>query len=154
MRVGGLLPDYGYDAVDSYEVVDPHFTGCLSGLRINGRPHPLTAEAGWKGWSIDDCDGTACGAEVCANNGICQADSIEDYTCTCEGGWAGRNCLSHSLCAANGGCLNGAECDVGEGEVECHCPLGFTGDKCQQGRSLCVVLHLSSCKCLYLFLNR
>ena len=33
--LGGILPDYGYEAVDTYEVVDPHFTGCLSGVANN-----------------------------------------------------------------------------------------------------------------------
>ena len=35
LYLGGILPDYGYEAVDTYEVVDPHFTGCLSGVAIN-----------------------------------------------------------------------------------------------------------------------
>ena len=35
------------------------------------------------------------------------------------------------------GCSNGAECSVVEDEasIKCHCPLGFVGEKCQQGIS-------------------
>ena len=36
----------------------------MRNLRLNGKAYPLTEESGWRGLSIDDCDGTACGGEV------------------------------------------------------------------------------------------
>ena len=36
----------------------------MRNLRLNGKAYPLTVESGWRGLSIDDCDGTACGGEV------------------------------------------------------------------------------------------
>ena len=41
-----------------------NFLGCMRNLRLNGKAYPLTVESGWRGLSIDDCDGTACGGEV------------------------------------------------------------------------------------------
>ena len=41
-----------------------NFLGCMRNLRLNGKAYPLTEESGWRGLSIDDCDGTACGGEV------------------------------------------------------------------------------------------
>ena len=47
------------------ENIDPHFQGCMRNLQLNGKSYPLTPDSGWRGLSILDCDGTACGGEVC-----------------------------------------------------------------------------------------
>ena len=49
------------------------------------------------GWEIEDCDGTACGGEVCRNDGVC---SLKDesgvdpkgYSCECAPPYAGDQC--------------------------------------------------------------
>ena len=61
---GGIMTDYVTPYEDPAEVVDPHYSGCMSNLIVNGQHYPLKLERGWTGWSIGDCDGTACGAEV------------------------------------------------------------------------------------------
>ena len=58
------MTDYESPYEDTAEVSDPHYSGCMSNLVVNGEHYPLTQERGWSGWSIGDCDGTACGAEV------------------------------------------------------------------------------------------
>ena len=58
------MADYISPYEDHAEVIDPHYSGCMSKLIVNGQHYPLTLERGWTGWSIGDCDGTACGAEV------------------------------------------------------------------------------------------
>ena len=67
MYLGGL------ETFDSYypdpDDTDPHFEGCMRNLVLNGKPYPLTVEHGWRGLNIDDCDGTACGGEVCRHEG-------------------------------------------------------------------------------------
>ena len=51
------------------------------------------------------------------------------------------------------GCSNGAECSVVEDEasIKCHCPLGFVGEKCQQGTSLLPTQNRDNCEifCFY-----
>ena len=61
---GGIMTDYVTPYEDPAEVIDPHYSGCMSNLIVNGQHYPLNLERGWTGWSIGDCDGTACGAEV------------------------------------------------------------------------------------------
>ena len=58
------MTDYVTPYEDPAEVIDPHYSGCMSNLIVNGQHYPLNLERGWTGWSIGDCDGTACGAEV------------------------------------------------------------------------------------------
>ena len=67
---GGIMTDYESPYEDTTEVSDPHYSGCMSNLIVNGQHYPLTQERGWSGWSIGDCDGTACGAEVTSISGL------------------------------------------------------------------------------------
>ena len=95
-------------------------------------------DSGWKGLSIDDCDGTACGGEVCLHEGVCvlEENRPEGYNCECLDEFRGRNCEIHSLCEDNGGCQNGATCRVEEerSEVICDCAYGYVGDFCEIGK--------------------
>ena len=131
------MSDFGYNT-DPTEIIDPHFTGCLSNLRINGRPYPIRMDQGWTGWAIEDCDGTACGAEICQHDGTCNVndEAADGYSCECKSDFSGRNCEEHTLCLGGGGCQNGAECAVENGAIKCHCPLGFSGAKCEEGTGL------------------
>ena len=81
----------------------------------------------------DDCDGTACGGEVCKHEGVCNLDEKhpDGYTCDCLDEFKGRNCEIHSLCEDSGGCQNKAECRVESAEVKCDCPYGYLGDFCE-----------------------
>lgn len=117
------------------EDMDPHYQGCMRNLVLNGKSYPLTKDAGWDGFSIDDCDGTACGGEVCQHEGVCNLDDKhpEGYSCDCLDEFRGRNCEIHSLCEDNGGCQNEATCRVEKAEVQCDCNYGFMGDFCETG---------------------
>ncbi len=114
---------------------DPHFKGCMRNLVVNGMAYPLTSSRGWRGIQIDDCDGTACGGEVCQNEGECQLDENKNggYTCECGDSFRGRNCEIHSLCEDSGGCQNGATCRVEKAKVQCDCSFGYMGDFCGEG---------------------
>ncbi len=108
---------------------------------------------------MSDCDGTACGGEVCRNGGECSVVDEEDYECECISPFVGRRCTEHRLCSGARGCHNGGTCRVPteeeegeEGEVRCDCPLGFVGERCQEGgrffkKSL---LFVSSARCCWL----
>ena len=159
----------GLETLDSFypdpENDDPNFMGCMRNLYLNGKAYPLTKvseksyeqcfkaeqiflililllfqESGWNGLSIDDCDGTACGGEVCLHEGVCvlEENRPEGYNCECLDEFRGRNCEIHSLCEDNGGCQNGATCRVEEerSEVICDCAYGYVGDFCEIGKNL------------------
>ena len=134
MYLGGL------ETFDSFypdpENDDPHFIGCMRNMQLNGKSYPLTSEAGWKGLSIGDCDGTACGGEVCLHEGTCMLEENrpEGYNCECLEDFRGRNCEIHSLCEDSGGCQNGADCRVEKAEVICDCKYGFVGHFCETGK--------------------
>ncbi len=91
---------------------------------------------------MSDCDGTVCGGELCRNGGECSVvEQGADFECACAEPFVGRTCTEHQLCSGSRGCNNGGECSVkGEGsnedEVRCHCPLGFAGDRCQNGSGI------------------
>ena len=84
---------------------------------------------------LDDCDGTACGGEVCRHEGICNLDEKhpDGYTCDCLDDFKGRRCEIHTLCENSGGCQNKAECRVESADVKCDCPYGYLGDFCETG---------------------
>lgn len=49
-----------------------HLKACIRNLYANGRWLPLTpggGGGGWRGFNIGDCDGSACGGELCRNGG-------------------------------------------------------------------------------------
>ena len=131
----------GLETLDSFypdpENDDPNFMGCMRNLYLNGKAYPLTKvseksyeqcfkaeqiflilillsfqESGWNGLSIDDCDGTACGGEVCLHEGVCvlEENRPEGYSCECLDEFRGRNCEIHSLCEDNGGCQDDQDC--------------------------------------------
>ncbi len=93
------------------------------------------------GWEIGDSDGTACGGEVCQNEGTCSLDdsAVHGFSCDCKMPYGGDQCEVHSDCAGPHGCQNGGECRVTEETVECDCPLGFKGERCHEREfSICV----------------
>ena len=130
-------PDWDVGAEDGSAGGGSHFKGCIRNFRANNKWYPLNEETGWKGWDVSDCDGTACGGEVCLNEGTCSLDrsASEGYSCECQEPFAGDRCEAHRDCAGADGCKNGGQCEVlGEGlEVACSCDLGFAGEKCEEG---------------------
>ena len=108
----------------------------MRNLKVNGVWHPLTARSGWKGWQIEDCDGTACGGEQCQHEGACSVneDRLGGFECSCKPPYVGKNCEIHELCEGEDGCQNGATCDVHDGKVKCNCPLGYAGKKCERSK--------------------
>ena len=105
----------------------------MRNLHLNGLFYPLSANRGWTGWAIEDCDGTACGGEVCQNEGTCALDPNRagGFICNCGPEFRGRNCEVESLCEDAGGCQNGATCNVVKGDVSCDCDVGYVGDRCE-----------------------
>ena len=70
------------------------YMGCMRSFHINGATYPLTVGEGIAGANIIDCDGTACGGDICENNGVCVLTSDQDteYYCQCQDNFTGQHC--------------------------------------------------------------
>merc|ERR1711959_862668 len=65
----------------------------------------------------------------CQNGGVC-TDLINDYSCECPKGWAGKDCeINIDDCAGNP-CKNDGECVDHVARYTCNCKPGFTGYNC------------------------
>lgn len=108
------------------------------------------------GYSGNDCSGNTsllspCDSNPCQHGGTCTNTSISGYSCLCPLGFTGSNCetniddCSTSTPCRNGGtCMDGIDgflcsCVQGYGGRQCeiHCPLGQTGNRCQNIISYC-----------------
>ena len=120
-------------------MLDTHgdkFSGCIRQFYLNDKFMPLTNKLGWNGWDITDCDGTACGTDVCLNDGSCLLNENKPFgfECECPEPYAGDHCQVHNLCEGDDGCLNEAACRVDGELIRCDCPFGWEGEKCQTGK--------------------
>eukprot|EP00058_Branchiostoma_floridae_P004762 XP_002590250.1 hypothetical protein BRAFLDRAFT_132333 [Branchiostoma floridae] len=107
------------------------FVGCVRRLAVNAREYDLTENGATEGMNVGDCDGTACGSNVCRNNGVCQPIGISDFSCDCVQPYVGETCEEQASCA-NHGCRNNATCVATEtpGGHTCACGLGWEGENC------------------------
>ncbi|KAJ1524333.1 hypothetical protein ONE63_010839 [Megalurothrips usitatus] len=105
--------------------------GCVRGLTVNWRHTPLDAAHVLDGRNVEDCDGTACGGDVCRNGGSCWLGAGAKAYCTCARGYSGRHC-EHQLACDVGlalPCRNRGRCVA----ARCHCPAGWGGAFCEEG---------------------
>nr|XP_012559035.1 neurogenic locus notch homolog protein 2 isoform X1 [Hydra vulgaris] len=78
------------------------------------------------GFSGKNCEDDEC--RFCDPHAIC-----EKGKCICKEGYQGdgKVCVRKSLCHPNNPCLNGGTCKDYLGSYDCICPLGWTGEHCQ-----------------------
>lgn len=57
--------------------------GCLRRLQINWTPLPLNKSTILEGRNVRDCDGTACGGDICLHGGSCWLDIDLEAHCAC-----------------------------------------------------------------------
>lgn len=80
-----------------------------------------------------------CNPNPCANGGYCATDGYS-YTCTCQNGFTGPNCLTYaslSNCLFNP-CSGGSVCVIqSNGYYSCQCPTGYYGIYCQSNNYVC-----------------
>lgn len=120
--------------------------GCVRGLSVNWRPTPLDAAHVLDARNVEDCDGTACGGDVCLHGGTCWLadqdhgqgqgrDQGRDQGrarayCTCTQGYTGPHCERQLSCVDHGQqCRNRGRCMASR----CHCPAGWGGAFCEEG---------------------
>nr|CAD7259717.1 unnamed protein product [Timema shepardi] len=148
LQLGGLedLSRLPASAVSGLPV---YFSGCLRQLAINWRRVPLNTGHILRARNVADCDGTACGGDVCDNGGSCWLDKELRPRCVClqttvtvrmlEGAtvpqmYTGARCETQISCAQTS-CLNDGRCVEESGFVSrCHCPVGWGGAFCQDSK--------------------
>ncbi|XP_035741559.1 basement membrane-specific heparan sulfate proteoglycan core protein-like isoform X33 [Vespa mandarinia] len=73
-----------------------------------------------------------CTSSPCIH-GFCQSLDSREYSCTCEYGYAGRNCENVlKQCEVYAPCRNGGSCTDLHGSYKCDCRLGFNGQTCEK----------------------
>ncbi|XP_014607947.1 PREDICTED: basement membrane-specific heparan sulfate proteoglycan core protein isoform X7 [Polistes canadensis] len=73
-----------------------------------------------------------CTSNPCIH-GYCQSLGLREYSCTCEYGYAGRNCEKVlKQCEVFIPCRNGGTCTDLPGSYKCDCRLGFNGQTCEK----------------------
>lgn len=74
-----------------------------------------------------------CVSNPCVH-GMCQStDSYDEYSCTCEYGYVGRNCENIlKQCELLLPCRNGGSCTDLRGSYKCDCPLRYNGQNCEK----------------------
>ncbi|XP_070534046.1 protein eyes shut homolog [Ptychodera flava] len=109
------------------------YKGCVRQLIINNRDYELNLQGAVEGQDVLDCDGTACGYNVCKNNGACAPVGTMDFVCSCFWPLTGKTCEESVFCV-NNLCQNGATCvgDESTFRYSCVCPVGYGGFYCNQ----------------------
>ena len=74
---------------------------------------------------MNECDSSPC------SNGATCIISGESFSCICQEGWEGDNCLENINDCALHPCYNGGNCIDGINWRICECPQGFTGPDCR-----------------------
>ncbi|XP_078449077.1 slit homolog 2 protein-like isoform X1 [Lampetra planeri] len=75
-----------------------------------------------------------CLSEPCKNKGMCSADPVDYYRCTCPYGYKGQDCDTPINACVTGPCHNGGTCNLQDGRDDrfwCACADGFEGDRCE-----------------------
>ncbi|KAI5704103.1 hypothetical protein M8J75_002023 [Diaphorina citri] len=106
--------------------------GCIRRLQINWTPLPLNKSTIQDGRNVKDCDGTACGGDVCLHGGSCWLDIDLEAHCACPEQYTGTNCETEVSCEEVE-CLNHGRC-ISEGNdhpPHCSCPAGWSGSFCE-----------------------
>ena len=73
---------------------------------------------------IDECEPDPC------EHGFC-GDLINDYYCSCEKGWTGKNCEIDIDDCMEKPCQNGGYCNDLLNDYQCQCPPVYKGKNCE-----------------------
>ncbi|KAF3852765.1 hypothetical protein F7725_006120 [Dissostichus mawsoni] len=87
-----------------------------------------------------------CVSSPCQNQGVCQVNETELYTCTCKSGFMGKHCETPVDACVSNPCTNAGLCisDEQTRGFSCACAFGFHGTFCEKPLSASVHLHQHS----------
>ncbi|KAM9665229.1 protein eyes shut homolog [Trichechus inunguis] len=138
MNFLNINTDFYIGGVSSLNLVNPMavanepvgFQGCIREVIINNQELQLTELGAKRGSNVGDCDGTACGYNVCRNGGECIVNGTT-FSCRCLPHWTGNTC-ERSVYCLNNLCLHQSLCVPDESfSYSCLCPLGWVGRYCE-----------------------
>ncbi|KAM8777469.1 protein eyes shut homolog [Rhynchonycteris naso] len=110
------------------------FQGCVREVIINNQELQLTKQGAKSGSNVGDCDGTACGYQVCRNKGKCIVSGTT-FSCRCLPHWTGNTC-DQSVYCLNNLCLHQSLCIPDQfSSYSCLCTLGWVGRYCENKTS-------------------
>uniref|UniRef100_A0A673B768 Slit homolog 1b (Drosophila) n=1 Tax=Sphaeramia orbicularis TaxID=375764 RepID=A0A673B768_9TELE len=80
-----------------------------------------------------------CVSSPCQNQGVCQVHHIQQYTCTCQTGFTGKDCETPVDACFSNPCTNGGTCisDEQTRGFSCACAFGFHGTFCEVNADDC-----------------
>ena len=135
---------------------------CLAGVcNITTTSNCTSSQDGYScscksGFSGNDCSlnnppSLMCDSNPCQHGATCNDISLSAYSCSCPSGFTGSNCETNiNDCSDSTPCRNGGTCvdgvngflcscaeEYGGRLCEVHCPLGQTGDRCQNDINYC-----------------
>jgi len=144
LRLGGNLWIGGTDGmvdISSVTGISVNFQGCLDQLTINGEVVELVLDAEM-GYGVGVCNFTLCLPNPCMNGGDCE-DVGTNFFCNCTFPFTGALCGTSTInpCEDPLLCAAGATCLVGVNGLDytCLCPVGATGERCDQSKQFVIV---------------
>ncbi|XP_073248453.1 coagulation factor IX-like [Porites lutea] len=76
-----------------------------------------------------------CLSQPCLNGATC-IDQVNNYSCSCQAGYQGRNCQTDIDECLGQPCLNSATCIDQVNDYNCFCQTGYRGRNCHTGLSI------------------
>ncbi|XP_043244831.1 agrin-like, partial [Amphibalanus amphitrite] len=115
--------------------------GCVRRLRVGGAASADLRQPGSRDITssrgVTECRSDPCASQPCQNGGLCVLTTGHRYLCECAQHFTGDHCEdSADPCSAADACAAGATCtSTGNGTLQCLCPPGRWGDRCQEART-------------------
>ena len=86
---------------------------------------------------INDCEVVDCG------NGVCRDTGVNSFTCECNTGFTGSQCLTNIDDCVNASCGENGECVDQINSFTCMCDTGLTGADCMTNIDDCASTNCS-----------
>ncbi|KAH9383801.1 hypothetical protein HPB48_025571 [Haemaphysalis longicornis] len=125
----GSVPSF--DKISRDNGYDIGFVGCVSEIKFGSHTLDLVKDSEQVGTT--PCE--TCSVNPCLHDGKCQEAPTEaGYRCICAPGFSGRDCEKVGEACYPGICGEGRCVNRPTGGLDCYCPFGRTGLRCEKGK--------------------